>query len=64
MNKKQWKTPELVVLVKSQAQENVLTQCKAVHSPGANVPSATTGQPCKVRQGRCGACQGLGGGLS
>ncbi len=66
MEKEEWAKPELVVLVKGQPEENVLTQCKAVNGPASNTEIAATGQNCKVREGpsQCGACQACGGGTS
>jgi len=64
MRKKQWDTPELVILVRSTPEENVLTQCKSVHGAPVAVQLSTTGQNCKVAQGNCGACQAEGGGAS
>jgi hypothetical protein len=38
--KKEWKTPELIVLVRSKPEEAVLTACKT-SSAGGTGPSAT-----------------------
>lgn len=64
MGKKKWDTPELVILVKSQPEENVLTQCKSVHGADVTVVNSTGGQNCKNNTGKCGACQAEGGGAS
>lgn len=63
MSKRQWVTPELIVLTKGQPEENILTQCKAVHAPAVSSVQSDTGQNCKNRKdATCGACQAEGGG--
>ena len=37
--KKEWKSPELIVLVRSKPEEAVLTSCKNVSTPGDPVSS-------------------------
>lgn len=65
MKKKYWTTPELVVLVKGQPEENILTACKAVHGYAYPVPLGYEGQICKNWKSKtCGACQSEGGGGS
>ncbi len=64
MEKEKWAKPELIVLVEGKPEENVLTHCKAVHAPPACVEISFTGQNCKVKCGKCGACQSEGGGTS
>lgn len=65
MKKKQWTTPELIILIKGQPEENILTQCKAVQAPYVQVDIGASGQNCKNwKTGTCGACQAEGGGSS
>jgi len=40
--KKEWKTPELIVLVRSKPEEAVLTTCKGSTIQGSGVPAACT----------------------
>jgi hypothetical protein len=58
MKKKEWERPELIILVKSHPEENVLLHCKTggdqVTNQAINTPS---GQDCKADTGQCGACQ-------
>ena len=56
-SKKQWETPQLIVLGKGTPEENVLKHCKNVAQYGPNIrnlPGCRGGG-----QGR-GACSGLG----
>ena len=65
MRKKEWSTPELVILVRSRPEENVLTHCKTYGTTVVNQdPYTPTGQDCKAAQGNCGACQSHKSGLT
>ena len=65
MKKKQWSRPELIILIKGQPEENILTQCKSVQGLPVQVAIGATGQNCKNwKEGTCGACQAEGGGSS
>lgn len=52
--KKKWDKPELTVLVRSNAEEAVLTACKG---NGAGGP-LTTVHDCRVATAGCGGCHG------
>ena len=57
MKKPSWVRPELVVLLKGQAQEAVLTLCKSPKNNGLP-ESGTTGQTCgNPKENSCQACQ-------
>jgi hypothetical protein len=43
MEKKEWKSPELVVLVRSKPEEAVLAACKAGPASGSGGPGAVDG---------------------
>jgi hypothetical protein len=68
MKMQKWTTPQLMVLEKGQPEENVLEQCKSVHSPPNTATSGgLTGQNCKAHPknpGICSTCQAEGGGAS
>gem|GEM_PF-321396 len=69
MKRKYWKKPELVILVRSHPEENVLTSdCKYNAAPigvGASQGSIEYGHGCQApKENTCQACQGLGGGGS
>lgn len=51
--KKEWKTPELIVLVRSKPEEAVLTACKLTFGSGAGPVTGNTG--CHVAT-TCGNC--------
>lgn len=56
--KKEWKKPQLIVVVRGQSQENVLTACKVTGNSGAYTDdSACIGDS----NGRCNACEALVG---
>ncbi|MBW1792800.1 MAG: hypothetical protein JRJ14_11230 [Deltaproteobacteria bacterium] len=63
METKKWNTPELIILVKSQPEENVLSHCKYNRAPiGEGDPQNYEGHGCQaIRTGSCAACQDLGG---
>ncbi|SHI13528.1 hypothetical protein SAMN02745124_04256 [Desulfofustis glycolicus DSM 9705] len=62
MDKKMWRTPELIILARGRTEETVLTNnCKYVgHNSGPTVNS----QGCGADKKNCGACQGRSGGVS
>lgn len=51
--KKEWQTPELIVLVRSRPEEAVLGACKALLpvtvQNQTNLPCATAGNGCKTQ---------------
>jgi hypothetical protein len=51
---KQWQTPELTTLVRSNPEEAVLTGCKVYMSTSG--PSSTQGDCYSGNQSNCGAC--------
>jgi hypothetical protein len=60
--KKRWEKPELIALVRSRPEENVLGHCKT-QSSGAY--PGTWAQHCgHTVKGTCAACQDRGGGAS
>ncbi len=62
MEKKEWFTPELIILTKSTPGEDILTVCKSVnHAVAMKDGSDATGQLCKVAKGQCGGCLSSGG---
>ena len=62
MKKKEWVTPELQIVVKSQPEENVLVQCKSVHGAPTLIIQSVTGQNCKNKSvNTCAACSAEGG---
>ena len=63
MKKKQWITPELIILAPARSEETVLeSSCKTV---GASSGPTVNSQGCgDVNQTSCGACQGRSGGVS
>ncbi len=54
--KKQWQTPELVILFRGRPEESVLTQCKHANNPPV-APSNLQGD-CNSGNASCTACQG------
>ena len=66
MKKKKWKKPELIVLVRSNPEENVLkNDCKSNTAPDNTGDAQNAdGHGCQAISGGCGACQGLGGAAS
>jgi len=57
-----WKQPELIVLVRSRPEENVLRHCKYNSAPlGVGDVQNILGHGCQADTGGCGACQSLGG---
>jgi hypothetical protein len=55
--KKAWVTPELIVLIRSQPEESVLTACKELFTPGT--PANNYGG-CQTRAGtKCPECSAL-----
>jgi hypothetical protein len=69
MGKKKWKTPELIVFVKSSPEDSILSHCKGngALSPGAT--GSTRGNHCQGKpkengKDNCGACHSNGGGIS
>jgi len=65
--KNKWKKPELVILVRSNPEENVLTSdCKYNAAPlGVGGPQTGDGHGCQATKlVTCQSCQGLGGGGS
>jgi hypothetical protein len=54
--KKEWKKPQLVVLVRGSAEENVLDSCKIASTAG---PYDSDGN-CTSNDGRCGICEADG----
>jgi hypothetical protein len=49
MNKKTWKTPELIVIVRSKPEESVLVTCKGgTIVPPTGGPGAGANDPCAV----------------
>lgn len=66
MEKKQWETPELVVFLKAEPEDSILTHCKA-NGALANSIGSSRGNHCQASpedEGSCAACQSNGGGLS
>ena len=62
MNKKEWHRPELLVIVRSTPEENILAVCKYNGAAlGIGLVQTTSGHGCQAAQGGCGACQSLGG---
>ena len=61
---KKWKRPELIVLVKAQPEENILTHCKFNAAPlgTGGTQNATLGHGCQAtKDASCQSCQSLGG---
>jgi hypothetical protein len=55
--KKEWTTPELIVLVRSNPEEAVLTACKGTSSGMSNNADSY----CMWQDGNCGACEAMTG---
>ncbi len=55
MDKKMWRTPELIILARGRTEETVLTSsCKAV---GINSGPSVNAQGCGAVESNCGACK-------
>ena len=66
MKKKSWETPELIIFIKGDPEDSILTVCKSSKSP-TNALGATTGNHCQALEEtnpNCGACHSNGGGIS
>jgi hypothetical protein len=64
--KKEWKTPELIVFLKAEPEDSILTHCKSSKNT-TNSINSTKGNHCQAAvddESNCGACQSNGGGLS
>jgi len=62
MREKEWNRPELVIVVRSTPEENVLLECKYNGAgEGIGLSQTSLGHGCQAAQGQCGACQSLGG---
>ncbi|NLP11097.1 MAG: hypothetical protein BWY83_00291 [bacterium ADurb.Bin478] len=62
MTKKEWKKPELIVLLRGKPEEVLTNNCKVV---GALRGPAGNSQGCGDSiDTNCGSCQGRGGGVS
>jgi len=66
MKNKKWHKPELVILVRSNTEENILQSDCKYNSAALGIGDVQTsaGHGCQARIGGCGGCQGLGGGGS
>ena len=66
MKERKWQRPELLILVRSYSEENILTVCRANATPlGQGGAQSGDGHGCQAtRVGSCQACQSLGGGIS
>jgi len=56
VTKKAWKTPELVVLVRGEPEEAVLSNCKGTANPSAKKDTKNTG--C-AEKSSCGICSAI-----
>jgi hypothetical protein len=59
---KTWETPQLIILGRANAEENVLKGCKAIGAEYTTIPTAVAQVGCdKIEGTSCGACQNRSG---